>query len=102
MLSLSVVSKSLRPHSGFSRQEYWSGLPCPPPGDLPNSGIAPRSPTLQADSLPTEPPGKLNVNMSYLLSASSCGSRVEVGISLKLLCDADTSDLQTLLREARV
>ena len=42
---------------GFSRQEYWSGLPCPPPGDLPNPGIEPRSPTLQADSLPAEPPG---------------------------------------------
>ena len=39
---------------GFSRQEYWSGLPCPPPGDLPNPGIKPRSPTLQVDSLPTE------------------------------------------------
>ena len=44
---------------GFSRQEYWSGLPCPPPGDLPNPGIEPRSPTLQADSLLSEPPGKL-------------------------------------------
>ena len=44
-----------------SRQEYWSGLPCPPPGDLPNWGIetlSPASPALQADSLPTKPPGK--------------------------------------------
>ena len=40
------------------RQEYWSGLPCPPPGDLPNPGIEPRSPALQADSLPSELPGK--------------------------------------------
>ena len=39
----------------FSRQEYWSGLPFPPPGDLPNPGIEPRSPALQADSLPSEP-----------------------------------------------
>ena len=39
-------------------QEYWSGSPCPPPGDLPNPGMEPRSPTLQADSLPSEPPGK--------------------------------------------
>ena len=38
----------------FSRQEYWSGLPFPSPGDLPNPGIEPRSPELQADSLPTE------------------------------------------------
>ena len=44
--------------SGFSRQEYWSGLPCPLPRDLPNPGITPRSPTLQADSLVSEPPGK--------------------------------------------
>ena len=43
---------------GFSRQEYWSGLPCTPPGDLPNPGIEPRSPALQADSLPSEPPRK--------------------------------------------
>ena len=39
----------------FSRPEYWSGLPFPSPGDLPNPGIEPRSPTLQADSLPAEP-----------------------------------------------
>ena len=43
---------------GFSRQEYWSGLPFPSPGDLPNPGIEPGSPTLQADALPSEPPGK--------------------------------------------
>ena len=43
----------------FSRQEYWSGLPCPSSGDLPKPGIEPGSPTLQADSLPSEPPGKL-------------------------------------------
>ena len=43
---------------GFPRQEYWSELPCPPPGDLLNSGIEPRSPTLQADSLLSEPLGK--------------------------------------------
>ena len=43
---------------GSSRQEYWSGLPCPPPGDLPNPQVEPGSPALQADSLPSEPPGK--------------------------------------------
>ena len=42
----------------FSRQEYWSGLPFPSTGDLPNPGIKPGSPALQADSLPSEPPGK--------------------------------------------
>ena len=66
--SHSVMSNSLWLHGlwpirllcswEFSRQEYWSGLPCPPPGDLPNPGIKPKSPALQVDSLPSEPPGK--------------------------------------------
>ena len=43
---------------GFSRQGYWSGLPCPSPGDLPDPGVAPGSPAWQADSLPSEPPVK--------------------------------------------
>ena len=42
----------------LSRQGYWSGLPFPSPGDLPHPGIEPRSPTLQADALPSEPRGK--------------------------------------------
>ena len=68
VLSLSVMSDSLQSHGlqrarllcqwGSSRQEYWSGLPCPPPGHLPNPEIESRSPTLQVDSLPPEPPGK--------------------------------------------
>ena len=45
---------------GFSREEHWSGLPFPSPGDLPNPGIEPRSPELQADALTSEPPGKPN------------------------------------------
>ena len=43
---------------GFSRQEHWSGLPFPSPGDLPDTGIEPGSPALQPDTLPSEPPGK--------------------------------------------
>ena len=52
---------------GFSRQEYWSGLPFPSLGDLPDPGIEPRSPALQADSLTSEPPGKPRVKqiLSY-------------------------------------
>ena len=46
------------PSMGFSRQEYWSGLQLPSPGDLPDSGIEPGSPALQADALPSKPPGK--------------------------------------------
>ena len=47
---------------GFSWQEYWSGLPFPSPEDLPNPGIEPMSPALQADSLPSEPPGKSSLH----------------------------------------
>ena len=47
---------------GFPRQEYWSGLPFPSPGDLPNPGIEPRSPVLQADSLPFELQGRPQEN----------------------------------------
>ena len=45
---------------GFSRQEYWSGLPFGSPGDLPDPGIEARSSALEADALPSEPPGKTN------------------------------------------
>ena len=53
----------------FSRQEYWSGLPFPSPGDLPHSGIKPWSAALQADSLPTEPLGKSFCHWEGLLNA---------------------------------
>ena len=51
-----TVAYQAPPSTEFSRQEYWSGLPFPSPGDLPDPGIEPRSPTLQADTLPSEPP----------------------------------------------
>ena len=69
--SCSVMSHSLRPMRysppGFSatessEQEYWSGLPFPSPGDLPDPGIEPGSPSLQAEALPSEPP-----NIGFLL-----------------------------------
>ena len=56
---------------GFSRQEYWSGLPLPSPGDLPDPGIEPGSPALEADALTSEPPGKLNL-ISSPLTAKCC------------------------------
>ena len=68
-LSHSVVSDWATPWTvahqaplsmGFSRQEYWSGLPYPSPGGMPDPGIKPRSPALEADALISEPPGKLN------------------------------------------
>ena len=51
-----AVAYQAPPSLGFSRQEYWSGLPFPSPGDLPNPEIEPGSPVLQADALLSEPP----------------------------------------------
>ena len=56
-----TVAYQAPPSMGFSRQEYWSGLPFPSPGDLPYPGIEPGSPALQADALTSEPPGKTPV-----------------------------------------
>ena len=62
-----TVAYQAPPSMGFSRQEYWSWLPFPSPGDLPNPWIEPGSPTLEADALTSEPPGK-PINKSFLLS----------------------------------
>ena len=67
----------------FSRQEYWSGVPFPSPGDLPNPRTEPGSPTLQADALPWEPPG----NSSMLYTADN-HSAVRC---ITIWCMADTS-----------
>ena len=58
LCDLWTVAHQAPPSMGFSRQEYWSGLPFPSSGDLPNPGIEPRSPTLQAGPLTSAPPGK--------------------------------------------
>ena len=77
--SCSVISDSAIPWTvvyqaplsmEFSRQEHWSGLLFPSPGYLPDPGIKPRSPALQADSLPSEPPGKLSNSLSSVQSLS--------------------------------
>ena len=79
--SLSCVQLSATPWTvahqaplsmGFSRQEYWSGQPFLFPGNFPHPGIEPRSPALQADSLPSEPPGKLKVYESGSDSTQLC------------------------------
>ena len=54
-----TVAYQAPPSMGFSRQEYWNGLPFPSPGDLPDPGIKPRSPALEADALTSEPPEKI-------------------------------------------
>ena len=62
---------------GFSRQECWSGLPFPSPGDLPNPGIEPGSPTLQADALPSEPSGNYTVLMFSFLAYFTLYNRLQ-------------------------
>ena len=83
------MSDSLLPHRTvayqapqsmeFSRQEYWSGLPFPSPGDLPNPGIESRSPSLQADALPSEPQGKPDVTITRPQNVTFFGNRVFAG-----------------------
>ena len=71
-----TVAYQAPPSMEFSRQGYWSGLPFPSPGDLPDPGIEPRSPALQADALPSEPPGKL---FMYINSKQKRHFTVEAG-----------------------
>ena len=62
LCNLRTIARQALLSMGFPRQEYWSGLPYPPQGDLCNPGIEPTSSTLQVDSLPAEPPWKQTYN----------------------------------------
>ena len=73
--TLWTVARQAPLSMGFPRQEYWSGLSFPSPGDLPNPGIEPSSPALQADSLLSEPPGKPVCQVGAPSDPSSCDSR---------------------------
>ena len=64
--SLQLMDCSLGESTGFSMQEYWSGLPFPSPGDLPDPGIESRCPALQTDSLPSEPPREAHFSTYYV------------------------------------
>ena len=66
----------------FSRHTYWSGLPCPPPGELPDPGIEPKSPVVQVDSLPTEPPRKPRAPIPTFRAFSSVQSLCRVQLSV--------------------
>ena len=83
-----TVAYQAPPSMGFSRQECWSGVPFPSPGDLPNPEIEPRSPTLRADALPSEPPGKPQPSLSYyqflLGPMKTCFSHRYCGDALKM------------------
>ena len=67
-----TVAYQASPSMGFSRQEYWSGLPFPSPGDLPDPGIEPGSPTLEADALTSEPPYLLDLQKSREFQKNIC------------------------------
>ena len=80
------VAHQAPPSMGFSRQEYWSGLPFSSSGDLPDSGIEPRSPALQADFLPSEPPGKfIEVHLFHNVVSVS---RVQQNDSVVHICQS--------------
>ena len=71
------------PTMGFSRREYWSGLPFPSPGDLFSPGFKRGSPALQADSLPSEPPGKSLRKLCFCLMLLHCfGQKVHLDFSV--------------------
>ena len=71
---------------GSSRQECWSGLPFPSPGDLPDPGIEPWSPALQADALPSEPPGKPRKRIQNNDSEDVPGSQENNGEDARNVC----------------
>ena len=73
-----TVAHQAPPSMGFSRQEYWSGLPFPSPGDLPDPGIEPRSPTFQADALTSVPPGKDSLYSIVLYSFQKFYTYIQV------------------------
>ena len=68
-------SQQIPPSVVFSRQEYWSGLPLPSPGDILHPGTEPGSPALQADALPSEPPGKSLFFLNKLSKAHKLSSQ---------------------------
>ena len=86
---MDCVAHQAPPSTGFSRQEYWSGLLFPSPGDRPDPGIEPGSPALRADALPSEPPGKslivdysrkINTHIGFLSPAKILFQNIHVCI----------------------
>ena len=75
-----TVAYQALPSNGFSRQGYWSGLPFTSPEDLPDPGIKAGSPALQADALPSEPPGKpLGSGLKEIPTSVTVGAELDVG-----------------------
>ena len=81
-----TIAYQAPPSMGFSRQEYWSGLPFPPPGDLPNPGIQPGSPAFQAHALTSEPPGNWRLTVPKTIKMMLVRPQM---ISFKMIIRAD-------------
>ena len=100
-----TVDYQARPSMGFSRQEYWSGLPFPSPGDLHDPGIEPGSPIFQADALTSEPPGKAQECSNYrTIELISHASKVMLKIlqaRLEQYMNHELSDVQAGFRKGR-
>ena len=84
-VNLLTVAYQAPPSIGFSRQEHWSGLPFPSPGDLPDPGIKPRSPALQADASPSEPLGKPKERHSYISGENCPPNFMEDNLAISIL-----------------
>ena len=98
-----TVAYQAPPSMGFSRQECWSGLPFPSQGDLPDPGIDPRSPTLQADTFPSEPPEKplakcKSVSLRYYFTPIPLNTHSKRGKITSAAEDVEKRNLQILLR----
>ena len=77
-----TVAHQAPPSTGFSAQENWSGLPFPSPGDFPNPGIEPRSPTLQADALTSEPSGTVIWRNRLKKKGNQAAFQLENGVGI--------------------
>ena len=89
---------------GFPGQEYWNGLPFPFPGDLPNPGIEPRSPTLQADILPSEPPVKQSTSSVQCISWKMLGwmtYKLESRLLVEIVTTPDMQMNSTLMADSK-
>ena len=84
----------------FSRQEYWNELPFPSPGDLSNPGIEPRSPALQADALPSKPPGKPTPAHSGILAIKRDGAMpfADTWVNVEMITLSEVSQRKTNIK----